>query len=704
MQYNLSQIPLIKLLVPILLGIGIFEKWSIGFIFLFILSCLLCSLLLILHFISHHPTLKKWNTVSIYLLLFLLGGLLITQKQLTQQKNHFSNHNAIYAKGIIATDLQVKPKSYKTVLNIQQVYDSLQTAIPSTGNLLLYIEKDSSLLHLEIGDEILIRLHYNEIKAPKNIAEFDYQSYLKHQSIYHQQYLAKHQFIITQKKAGCHLKRLGFHISQYIRNILKSHIPKTENFALADGILLGNDDLIDRNLYDTFAQTGILHILSVSGLHVGIVYLLLQLLLSFIHNKSKKTKVVKFLIILICIWMFTLITGASTACVRAAILFTLIHSGTLQKEHVNSINLLAGAALIQVLYNANVIYDIGFQLSYLAMLGLFIFYKPIYAALYFKSYALDKVWQLWSASIAAQLLTLPLSIYYFGNFPTYFLIANLYAIPLSFVILWSCILLIPFSYIPILGIYWGKFISIQIAIFIYLSQWIAAFPFGKINQIYLSKIQFYLLLIAMLLSCLSIILKNTRYIWMCLLVVLMSILLSYPIAIRQFRKQQLVVYAISKNVVLGTQHKGVQQIYAKDSIRLSDWLFSIQNANRYFQIQESKQTLLDTSIQDASFYYKNNLMVVKNKVFYFLNKQNTRTTFEQPLPVDYLFLSDNCYLDIPSIQANFKFQKIVIGSDNDAKHIRIYKRLLQEQQLPFVDLNNESMFIQLEEDFGQLPE
>ncbi|MEZ5055382.1 MAG: ComEC/Rec2 family competence protein, partial [Chitinophagales bacterium] len=459
MQYNLSQIPLAKILIPIILGIGIFEKWTIGFNFLFILSCILCCILLILHYLSHHPTIKKWNTLNIYLLQILLGGLLITQKQLTQQKNHFSNYKAVYAKGIIATELKEKPKSYKTVLNIQKVYDSLHTAIPSVGNLMLYIEKDSSLLPLEIGDEILIRLNYNKIKAPKNIAEFDYRTYLKHQSIYHQQYVAKHQLIVTQKNAGFLLKRLGFHISQYIRNILKTHIPKTENFALADGILLGNDDLIDRNLYDTFAQTGILHILSVSGLHVGIVYLLLQLLLGCIRNKSKQTKMVKFLIILVCIWMFTLITGASTACVRAAILFTLIHSGTLQKEHVNNINLLAGAALIQVVYNANVIYDIGFQLSYLAMLGLFIFYKPIYATLYFKSYVLDKVWQLWSASIAAQLLTLPLSIYYFGNFPTYFLIANLYAIPLSFVILWSCILLIPFCYIPILGIFWGKFIS-----------------------------------------------------------------------------------------------------------------------------------------------------------------------------------------------------------------------------------------------------
>lgn len=695
MPYKPAHLPILKMIVPLLIGISLFNYIECNFTVLLCITVAWISICIISHFSVKNKTTKNVNALFVYACLILIGGLMITSTRYDNQKNHYAKTNAEYAQGIIAKPIEEKEKTYKTVIEIEAVIDSNKNKKNADGNLLVYIEKDSIAKQLEIGDEILFRLHHKPIGTPQNIGQFDYKKYLKHKRIFHQQYLIKSDLTITQKHKSLFVKRISNTISIYVQAILKKYITNSENYALADGILLGHRADIDVELYNAFAYTGILHILSVSGLHVGIIYGMLLFFLSFIQDRSKRIKIAKFVFTLGFIWLFTFVTGFSAACVRAAILFTLLNFGRLNKEYVNNLNILCGAALLQMLIDPNNVFDIGFQLSYLAMLGLFIFYKPIYAIYYSPIKIVDKIWSLWSASIAAQLFTVPLSIYYFGNFPTYFLFANIFAIPLSAVILWLSIALIPFSYIPFLAVLIGQLDTICIRIFIQLTYFFSKLPLGKINNLYITKWQLILLFIGVLCLAYFIIKQNTKYLISALLIFIVCIFMSYQNNVNQIRKRQLVLYSLANNFVLANNANGKQTLYIKDTITQKSFSFSIQNSHRILGIKEYHSIFLTDSVKEEKMKKENDLLFIQDKSIYFMNRKNTRKTFKTPINIDYLLICDNCYLNIDSIKSNYNFKKILLSSENDRYHITTYKKLLDEHKIPYHDLSEKYLAIDL---------
>lgn len=695
MQYKLSHLPLLRIVLPFIAGIYCFNLIPIPFYVILIASTFLLLLVYISHFTINKPLLKRLNTTLVYISIFILGGLMIVNKQYNNQKAHFSNFKPTFAKGIIIKQPEEKNKSYKAIIALQKIIDSSNTEINTNGNILVYIQKGSTTSNLEIGDEILFRCNYKPVDTPKNPGEFDYKHYLEHKSIYQQQYISKNEITVTEKHKSLFIKRISNDIGMNIQSVLRKYIPKQENFALADGILLGHRADIDVELYNAFAYTGILHILSVSGLHVGIIYGMLIFLLSFIKDKNKKIKIIKFIFIFCCIWLFTFVTGSSTACVRAAILFSLLNFGKLSKEHVNNLNLLSGAALLQILIDPNNVFDIGFQLSYLAMLGLFIFYKPIYALFYHPNKLIDWIWKLWSASIAAQFFTVPLSIYYFGNFPTYFLLANIFAIPLSAIILWLSVGLAIFSFVSPVAKLIGLLNSFVISVFIQLTYFFSNLPFGKLNNLYISQGQLFILLNAVLFLTAFVIHQKAKYLLVCLSLFLITIIVSYGYNIKQHKKQELILYSVPKNFVLAKNNNGIQTIFSKDTLDEKAFSYSIKNSYRTLGIDRYETFLLNDSLNTNDVIKDKDLLFVQNKSFYFLNKKNTRKVFSTPLQIDYLVLSDNCFLNTESVKANYKYKQLLISSDNDNYHLKIYRKLLKEKNIKYVDLSEKAFIIKL---------
>ena len=695
MQYKLSHLPLLKIVVPLIAGIFCFDIVDILFPICLLVVSILFILLLISHFTIKNANSKIINAIIVHVFIFMIGGLMITNKKFNNQQIHFSKYKAEFAKGIITSQLEEKENSFKTVINICQIIDSNNHVKNATGNLLTYIKKDSSLANLEIGDEVLFHLKYKIVDGPKNPGQFDYQNYLQYKSIFQQEYITINGISILQKHRSLFVKRISNNIGIYVQSILRKYIPKKENFALADGILLGHRADIDVELYNAFAYTGILHILSVSGLHVGIIYGMLVFLLSFIKDKNKKIKIVKFVFIFCFIWLFTFVTGFSAACVRAAILFSLLNFGKLSKENVSNLNLLAGAAILQILIDPNNVFDIGFQLSYLAMLGLFIFTKPIYSLYYNPTKLIDWTWKLWSASIAAQLFTVPLSIYYFGNFPTYFLLANIFAIPLSAVILWLSVALIPFSFIPFLGNTIGWLDSLVISVFIQLTYFFSNLPLGKLYNLYISKPQLIILLIAILCLTFFVIQRKAKFVIACLSLFLVTIFISYAYNIHQLKKPELILYSVPKNFVLAINNNDKQILFAKDSLKDKAFSFSIKNSYRIFRINDKQTYLLSDSLNTVNAFIDKDLLMIQNKSFYFLKKDNTREVFSTPLKIDYLVLSENCFLNIESVKANFDYKQLIISSDNDNYHLKIFRKLLDENKMKYVDLSEQSLVIDL---------
>ena len=222
-------------------------------------------------------------------------------------------------------------------------------------------------------------------------------------------------------------------------------------YAVVAAMALGDKSQLTKNLRESYAVTGASHVLALSGLHLGIVYTLLSLLLN-----RRRWQVVSQVIIIVCVWLFVFLVGMSASVVRAAVMLTVYALLSLGHRNKMSVNTLAFAAIVMLLFNPRSLFDIGFQLSFMAVLAILLFY-PLFERVWPQSFLLDHrafrwVWTMLAVSCAAQIGVAPLIAYYFGRFSNYFLLTNLFVVPAATLILYLSlvVLLIPaFAYLLI---------------------------------------------------------------------------------------------------------------------------------------------------------------------------------------------------------------------------------------------------------------
>lgn len=255
-----------------------------------------------------------------------------------------------------------------------------------------------------------------------------------------------------------------------------------ENISVAKALLLGDKQLIDKDLLLSFAGAGALHVLAVSGLHVGIVMLILSFILSPI--KSIKSGKLIFLILAISgVWFYAIITGMSPSVLRAAVMFSFILIGNELQRETSIYQSLMVSALILILVDPHIIFKVGFLLSYFAVIGIVYFYPKIYHLLYFKHKIFNWAWSVMAVSIAAQIATFPLSIYCFQQFPNLFIVSNLIVIPLSFVLLVIGIGYLALSTVPVISDIFQFLLNLCLDILNASVRWIENVPYSTIQGI-----------------------------------------------------------------------------------------------------------------------------------------------------------------------------------------------------------------------------
>ena len=277
------------------------------------------------------------------------------------------------------------------------------------------------------------------------------------------------------------LDRLGNYFAQLIHS--KVEHPESQQIALA--LLLGQKGSLDKEIMDAYSETGTMHILAVSGLHVGIIYALLLLPVRGLKSTSK-IRFFYLLLVVLLIWVYALLTGFSPSVVRAAAMFSLVTLGQMRKRKASIWNTLAFSALMILVIDPDVIFDIGFQLSYLAVAGI-VGIQPLMVGWWLpRNSILEYFWQLATVSLAAQLVTFPLSILYFHQFPTYFLLANLLVVPLAFVIMAVGVPFMFLAWIPKLGEVMGWVVDWLIFLQNQLTMMIQVLPGGTIEGLVIS--------------------------------------------------------------------------------------------------------------------------------------------------------------------------------------------------------------------------
>jgi len=424
---NIPQYIPFQLSLFLVLGVSFGFYYTIPIQTLFLSSIFILSLLGLFYYVNKKN--YQWRLVFqllSYTLIFLIGNIAISVKKPSNKEAHYSHY--ISANHTIAFQInkQLKSTSYhnKYFANILQV-DGFKTK----GKILLNISKDSTNTNIEIGNTYLIFSNFSKINKPKNPYSFDYSFYLKKNSVFHQ--------ITTQKEKLKSIKSPLFSLEIFagkirrnIQNALLEQNFTKDELGIINALVLGQRQSISKELLNSYAGAGAIHILAVSGLHVGILFMLLGFLLKPIE-KIKYGKHFNTFFIISFLWGFALLTGLSGSVVRAVTMFTFIAIGMAITNNKSSVlHALITSFFLLVLIHPLYIFDVGFQMSYAAVLGIVLLFPKIEPLIpRIKWIFPRKIWQLFVVSISATIGTLPISLYYFHQFPGLFFLSNIVIVP-----------------------------------------------------------------------------------------------------------------------------------------------------------------------------------------------------------------------------------------------------------------------------------
>ncbi len=382
---------------------------------------------------------KRFSSTVVFSIIsyftFLLLG--VVTVYLHQDKNK-ANHYLHYIKSDNVTSvLQItsvlKPDKYthKYIAAVSQIANK-----PVTGKTLVLVS--DSLKPLQLGDQLVVRSVFKTIASPKNPYGFNYNAFMKHQQVYKQLYC--NDYIVLGQEAS--IQKWALDWRKKVINRLKNKGFKPQSFAVFKGLLLGDKQGIDKSLRQDYGRAGVMHILAISGLHIGILLWLLNIVFKGMEQ-VKYGVIIKSVLILSILWFYALLTGLSPSVVRAVTMFSFVTIGIHLKRGTYIFNTLFAALFILLLFNPFYIYNIGFQLSFVAVFGIVLFQPILARLLVIEHRVLRYIWQLLTVSLAAQISVLPLSLYYFHQFPGLFLLSNLVIIPaLTFIISVGILILI----------------------------------------------------------------------------------------------------------------------------------------------------------------------------------------------------------------------------------------------------------------------
>lgn len=401
-----------------------------------------------------------------------------------------------------------KDKSMKAVLEIRGVVTDA-AIVAASGKVMAYLEKSDEAMSLAYGDVLAFSMPIEEIPPPMNPDEFDYRQYLERQGVTGRVYLKQGDWLDTGVDEVNPICSFAYRFRDRLLQALQRCGLTEDEFGVGAAILLGYDESLPAQVKQNYVAAGSMHILCVSGMHVGIIYLLASFLLGFL-GRGKRAALFRKLALLVLIWFYALLTGLSPSILRATLMITFVLFGELIHRKGFALNSIAASAFVLLMIDPNNLFAIGFQLSYVAVVGIVLLQKPIYNLAYVKNKLLDKVWEITAVSLAAQISTIPFTIYYFNQFTPYFWLSNLFMTPLSFLTILSGMLLLLFSWVPWLNLVLGKVVWFQLYLMNLSVSWIERLPLSLVKGLYMDDLQFALSLLLLLLLLLFVNLRKKR--------------------------------------------------------------------------------------------------------------------------------------------------------------------------------------------------
>lgn len=594
-------------------------------------------------------------------------------------------HDSAIVLATLQEPLIEKDKSYKAEATVQLFENGQLQNVK--GNIIIYLQKDSinRILPLTYGSRIIFKKPLQPIRNAGNPGGFDYQRYCAFHGLYYQIFLKREDYEITQQKAISSFRQILFQLQQWIIQSFKRLIPGDKESGVAEALLIGYKNDLDADLVKRYSNTGVVHIIAISGMHLGLIYGLLVLLFSPLKN-SKKLIYVRGIVIIASLWIFSLLTGAAPSIVRSAIMFTFLVLGDMQQRKSSIYNSLALSALLILLYDPFSLWDVGFQLSYTAILSIAVFAKPISNWFCFSNKWAQKIWQLNAVTLAAQILTYPIIAYHFHQFPNLFLLTNFVAVPLSSLILYILLFLLLISPISYIGIIVGKIAAWLIWVMNTLIEKLGASSFALTDNIYYTMPQ--VITLFGLISVLSwwLIYKSSRAFIYTLFLFSIFITLRTFQFIQNTSQQKLVIYNVPQHAAIDII-KGKGYVFIGDStLSQNDILqnFYIKPSRILYQVHQ-KDRLNNVLITDKALLLgKKKMMITSSGIV----PSNTGT-----ITPDVLLITGNPKLKLPDLILSVHPKIIIADGTNSRGKISLWQKEAEHLHLQFHSVANDGAFV-----------
>ncbi|MEW4923722.1 ComEC/Rec2 family competence protein [Algibacter sp. 2305UL17-15] len=675
---KLLNFSIIKLTVFLIVGIVMGSFILIDLNISIATSSVLLTLLSILLFVSKKQfTQSIWFGSIAFLTMVSIGILTVNLHNEKNFTNHYL-HNLDSKKDTIQTITfrirEVLKPGYYSDKYIIDVFEMGNNKI--SGKSLLNIKKDSTSHSLHVDEIYVVKTEFKDLNPPLNPGQFDYKNYLEKKYIYHQLFVDNASIFKTNSKKTT-IFGIANSIRDHINSKLKKYDFKPDELAIINALLLGQRQDISEDVYDSYTNAGAIHILAVSGLHVGIVLLILTIVFKPLE-KLKHGRLIKTIVLVSFLWSFAVIAGLSASVTRAVTMFSIVAIGMNLKRPTNIYNTLAISILVLLLFKPMFLFDVGFQLSYLAVFAIVIIDPILYKLWRPKNWLLDKYWHTLTITIAAQFGIIPISLFYFHQFPGLFFISNLVIIPLLGMILGLGILVILLAVLNILP---NVLASIFGSIIGYMNDfvgWVShqeSFLFKDIPFSFLYVLVFYTLIISFFKVFFRRNYRNLRWFLVAIIVVQCAVIYTnYSKPNKQF-----IVFHKSRYSLIGnTINNTIVTASDFDSITASK-----NNIVRNYQVLNNIEGVEKESIKPVYILNNKKLLIVDSLGLYNLKQFNP----------NYVLLRQSPKINLNRLIDSIQPKQIIADGSNYKSYVENWSAICAKRKLPFHQTGKKGAFI-----------
>lgn len=673
---KILQFPLAKITLWFVFGILLFPFLKTTPPIAFILTVSgFCLVLLCYIFKSKIAFYSSLFGIAVLLNSFFIGLSSASIHKENYSTNHFSKYlneveNGFNATILLTEKLKNTQKNYRYVAEFKSIQKK-----KVNGKIIFNITKKEKYISLPIGSILFIKGVYYKNKKPFNPNQFDYGNYLEHKEIYGQVYSKTNDVKIIGSQSS-----LRYYFSNYreklITNLKKTSLSEN-SLTVVVALLLGQKHDMSPVIMKEYQAAGAVHILAVSGLHVGIIMYFLLFLLKPMPN-TKRANWIKVILIILTLWAFALLAGLSPSIVRSATMFSFLTVGMNIKRTVNIYHTLLVSMLLILLISPSFIYDIGFQLSYLAVFFILLL-QPILKSIWKpKNKILNYFWDIITVSTAAQIGVMPLSIYYFHQFPGLFFLTNMIVLPLLSVIMAIGILVLVLSVIGTVPHFLVQILDLLLKIMNNFIHTIASFDSFTFQNIPFTKEMlwlFYLMIVTLIFWIKKPNFKRISLALMC--VILLQVVFIYQKK-EVIKSAEGIVFNQKKGSIISERIGNNVSLFANDSIRKNiheNVTFQSYLVGNFSDLKNKN------NIPDLLFINSKKIVVIDSTGIY-----------NPTINPDILIITQSPKLNLERLLLTLKPKVIIADGSNFKTYSKRWEETCRKQKIPFHNTHEKGFY------------